>query len=173
MGENNTLTALKGCGVKRERSLGPTLIPFNFESNPNRCLNTKKNKIKPLCLGRDLRSPSALVHIYLFIWILTLLSTQCTGHITTGSFMGRGNQYMQLVKVLYSKLPTNSKQLPAFPLEVRLGTEPQSQRWEARVLPLCHRGPLLSILLHLTEQQNSNLVPFTFNHSNNRLFNLH
>ena len=42
----------------------------------------------------------------------------CTGHITTGSKKGRGNQYIQLVKVLYCKLPTNGKQLPAFPLEV-------------------------------------------------------
>ena len=52
----------------------------------------------------------------------------CTGHITTGSFMGRGNQYIQLVKVLYCKLLTNGMQLPAFPLDVRLGTEPRSQR---------------------------------------------
>ena len=50
---------------------------------------------------------------------------------------------MQLVKVLYCKLPTNSKQLPAFPLEAVPGTEPRPQRWEARVLPLCHRGPRL------------------------------
>ena len=35
------------------------------------------------------------------------LSTHCIGHITTGSFMGRGNQYIQLVKVLRCKLPTN------------------------------------------------------------------
>ena len=27
-----------------------------------------------------------------------------------------------------------------FPLEVGLGTAPQSQRWEVRVLPLCHHG---------------------------------
>ena len=27
------------------------------------------------------------------------------------------------------------------PLEVAPGTKPRSQRWEARVLPLCHRGP--------------------------------
>ena len=52
----------------------------------------------------------------------------CTGHITTGSWKGRGNQYIQLVKVLHCKLPTNGKQLPAFPLEVELGTEPQYQR---------------------------------------------
>ena len=66
----------------------------------------------------------------------------CTGHITTGSWKGRGNQYIQLVKALYCKLLTNGKQLPAFPLEVGPGTETQSQRWEARVLPLCHHGPL-------------------------------
>ena len=39
------------------------------------------------------------------------LSTHCLGHIMTGSFEGSGNQYMQLVKVLYCKLPINSKQL--------------------------------------------------------------
>ena len=65
----------------------------------------------------------------------------CTGHITTGSRKGRGNQYIQFVRVLYCKLPTNGKQLPAFPLEAMLGIEPRPQRWEARVLPLCHRGP--------------------------------
>ena len=48
-----------------------------------------------------------------------------------GSFMGRVNQCIQLVKVLYCKLPTNSKQLPAFPLEVGPGREPRNQRWEA------------------------------------------
>ena len=53
----------------------------------------------------------------------------CTGQITMSSFVGRGNQYIQLVKVLYCKLLTNGKQLPAFPLEVRPGTEPRSQRW--------------------------------------------
>ena len=59
---------------------------------------------------------------------------------------GRGNQYIQFVRVLYCKLPTNGKQLPAFPLEAVPGTEPQPQRWEARVLPLCHRGPRLVLL---------------------------
>ena len=64
----------------------------------------------------------------------------CTGHITMDSFVGKGNQYIQLVKVLYCKLPTNGKQLPVFLLEVKPGTKPQSQRWEVRVLPLCHHG---------------------------------
>ena len=77
----------------------------------------------------------------IFIWIL-LHFQHCTGHITTGSWKGRGNQYIQFVRVLYCKLPTNSKQLPAFPLEAVPGFEPRPQRWEARVLPHCHRGPL-------------------------------
>ena len=66
--------------------------------------------------------------VYLFIWILTSLSSHCIGHIMMGSFIDRGNQYIQLVKVLYCNLPTNAKQLPAFPLEVRSGTEPRFQR---------------------------------------------
>ena len=57
----------------------------------------------------------------------------CTGHITTGSWKGRGNQYIQFISVLYCKLPTNGKQLPAFPLEAMTGTEPRPQRWEVSV----------------------------------------
>ena len=85
--------------------------------------------------------PKYLLFIYLF-WFLTLLSTHCIGHIMTGSFMGRGNQYTQLVKFLYCKLPTNSKQLPAFPLEVGPGFELRSQRWEARVFTTLPPWPL-------------------------------
>ena len=79
----------------------------------------------------------------LFIYLFGVLRRfqHCTGHITTGSWKGRGNQYIQFVRVLYCKLPTNGKQLPAFPLEAVLGIEPWPQRWEARVLPLCHRDP--------------------------------
>ena len=53
-----------------------------------------------------------------------------------GSWKGGGNQYIQFVRVLYCKLPTISKQLPAFPLEAVPGIEPQPQRWEARVTTL-------------------------------------
>ena len=67
----------------------------------------------------------------------------CTGHVTTGSWNSRGNQYIQFLRVLYCKLLTNGKQLPAFPLEAMPGIEPRPQRWEARVLPLCHLGPSL------------------------------
>ena len=65
----------------------------------------------------------------------------CTGHITTGSWKGRENQYIEFARVLYCKMPTNGKQLLAFPLQAITGIEPQPQRWEARVLPLCHHGP--------------------------------
>ena len=72
---------------------------------------------------------------YLFIWGFT-----CTGYITPGSWKGRRIQY---IRVLYCKLLTNGKPLPALPLEAVPGTEPRPQRWEARVLPLCYHGPLL------------------------------
>ena len=80
--------------------------------------------------------PQNVLFIY---WGFTLLSTLYC--IMTGSWKGRRNQYIQFVRVLYSKLPTNGKQLPTFPLEAVQGIEPWPQRWEARVLPLCHRGP--------------------------------
>ena len=59
----------------------------------------------------------------LFIYLFGVLRhfQHCTGHIMTGSWRG----------------------IPAFPLEAMPGTEPWPQRWEARVLPLCHRGPLV------------------------------
>ena len=80
---------------------------------------------------------------YLFIYLFGVLRhfQHCTGHITTGSWKGRGNQYIQFVRVQYFKLPTNGKELPAFPLEAVPGIELWPQRWEARVLPLCHCGP--------------------------------
>ena len=96
-----------------------------------------------------------LQSIYLFLWVLRHFQ-HCTGHITTGSWKGRGNQYIQFMRVMYCKLPTNDKQLPAFPLEAVLGIEPQPQRWEARVLPLCHRDPLQSIQTHTNIQSEIN-----------------
>ena len=87
---------------------------------------------------------SYLLLIYLFYLFGVLRHFQhCTGHITMGSWKGKGNQYIQLVKVLYCKLPTNGKQLPAFPVEAMPRIEPRPQRWEARVLLLCHHGPQL------------------------------
>ena len=87
----------------------------------------------------------SILFIYIF-WVLRHFQ-HCTGHIMTGSWKGGGHLYIHFVRVLYCKLPTNDKKLPAFPLEAVPGTEPRPQMWEARVLPLCHRGPqMLSIL---------------------------
>ena len=97
--------------------------------------------------------------ITLFIYLFGVLRRfqHCTGHITMGSLKGRGNQYIQFVRVLYCKLPTNGKQLPAFPHETVPGIEPRPQRWEARVLPLCHRGPFHSY--YLLRVSNFSCVP--------------
>ena len=57
------------------------------------------------------------------------------------SWKGGGNQYIQLVKVLYCKLLTNSLQLSAFPLKVGPRLEPRSQMWDASVLPQHPHGP--------------------------------
>ena len=67
------------------------------------------------------------LYICIFIYLFGVLRRfqYCTGHITTGSWKGRGNQYIQLVKVLYCKVLTNGKQLPAFPLEALPGTKPR------------------------------------------------
>ena len=98
-----------------------------------------------------------------FIYLFGVLRRfqHCTGHITTGSWKGRGNQYIEFARVLYCKLPTNGKQLPAFTHKALTGIEPRPQRWEARVLPLCHRGPLLLVSEHLTHCYNK-LHLFTF-----------
>ena len=59
-----------------------------------------------------------------------------TGHIMTSSFMGRGNQYIQLVKVLYCKLLIIAKLS-----HINIwGLKHQPERWEANVLPLHHHG---------------------------------
>ena len=50
----------------------------------------------------------------LFIYLFGVLHhfQHCTGHITTGSWKGRRNQYIQFVRVLCCKLLTSGKQLP-------------------------------------------------------------
>ena len=86
----------------------------------------------------------SLVVIFIYLFGGLCRFQHCTGHITMGSWKGGGNQYIQFVRVLYCKLPTNGKQLPAFPLEAVPGTEARPQRWKVRVLPPCHRGPFNS-----------------------------
>ena len=64
-----------------------------------------------------------------------------------GSWIGRGNQYIYSLSrystVNFQAMASNDQ---LSPLEVVLGTEPRLQRWEARVLPLCHRDPVLKVV---------------------------
>ena len=87
---------------------------------------------------------SSILFIYLF-GVLRRFQ-HCTGHITTGSWKGRGNQYTEFIRDVYCKLPTNGKQLPAFPFEAVAGIEPRPQRWEAR--PTVLKGCLGIIFTH-------------------------
>ena len=79
---------------------------------------------------------------YLFIYLGFYVAFN-TVQVISRRVVGRAEEtkYIQFVRVLYCKLPTNSKVLPAFPLEAVTGTEPRPQWREERVLPLCHHGP--------------------------------
>ena len=69
---------------------------------------------------------SLLSNQALFIYLFGVLRRfqHCTCHITMGSWKGRGNQYIEFARVVYCKLLTNGKQLPAFPLKAVTGIEP-------------------------------------------------
>ena len=43
---------------------------------------------------------------FCLFWVLRRFQ-HCTGHITTGSWKGRGNQYIEFARVVYCKLLTN------------------------------------------------------------------
>ena len=98
----------------------------------------------------------SLLFIFIYLFILGFYVTFNTVQVISRGEVGRGrgNQYIQLFKVLYCKLPSNGKQLPAFPLEVGPGTEPRSQRWKARVLPLCHHCPHIPFKPSVHESKN-------------------
>ena len=66
----------------------------------------------------------SFVDMFFFLFGVLRRFQHCTGHITTGSCKGRGNQYIEFARVVYCKLPTNGKQLPAFPLTAMTGIEP-------------------------------------------------
>ena len=122
----------------------------SITKNNGHCLdNNEVKESESVCRGTLRNSyftTSGDGHFCTFIYLFGVLYhfQHCTGHITMGTWKGRGNQYMQFIRVLYCKLLTNSKQLPDFPLEAMPGTEPWPQRWEARVLPLCHCGPFFT-----------------------------
>ena len=76
-----------------------------------------------------------------------------------GSWEGRGNQYIRLVKVLYCKLLTNGKQLPPFSLEVRPGTETLISEVGGESVttlplwPLCSANNLMLKIFHMNQSK--------------------
>ena len=82
--------------------------------------NCLSNRVFRVCLGSiysDIHGQEMNVPQFIYLFGVLRHFQHCTSHITTGSGKGRGNQYIQFVRVLYCKLPTNGKQLPASPLE--------------------------------------------------------
>ena len=114
---------------------------------------------------------SSRVFIYLF-GVLHCFQ-HCTGHITIGSWEGGGNQYIQFVRVLYCKLLTNGKQLPAFPLEVGPGTEPRGQRWvRFRFVTFNSQGHIATDSLQVEETSAYSTVNHLASTSNYQLSNM-
>ena len=118
---------------------GTVYLLLSFKVDPYNLINIY---ILMLTMRGNINHMPYLYFSFIYLFAILPCFQHCTCHITTGSWKGRGNQYIQFVRVLYCKLPTNSKQLPAFPLEAVPGTEPRPQRWETRVIQLCHCGPL-------------------------------
>ena len=87
-------------------------------------------------LGFSMESKDSRKFYFIYLFGVLCRFQHYTGHITTGSWKGRGNQYIQFARVVYCKLPTNGKQLPAFSLKAVTGIEPWPQRWEASVTTL-------------------------------------
>ena len=83
-----------------------TFIALNLHQNTDSKVQQPRNKAKELNGRGVLRLFTGAVNV------LTLSSSNLF------SWEGRGNQYIQLFKVLYCILLANGKKLPAFPLEV-------------------------------------------------------
>ena len=62
-----------------------------------------------------------------------------------GSWKGRGNQYIEFARVVYCKLPTNGKQLPAFPLKAVTGIEPPTSEVGVESVTTLPPWPLMFI----------------------------
>ena len=55
----------------------------------------------------DVHKVVTLLSLFIYLFGVLRRFQHCTGHIMTGSWKGRGNQYIQFVRDLYCKLPTN------------------------------------------------------------------
>ena len=87
----------------------------------------------------------------LFIYLFGVLRRfqHCTGHITTGSWKGRGNKYIEFARVVYCKLPTNGKQLPAIPLKAVMGIEPLTSEVGGESVTTLPPWPLSCVMMFI------------------------
>ena len=65
-----------------------------------------------------------------------------------GSFLGRGNQYIRLVKVLHCKLPSISNQL-----HKAHGWDCQAQEWGEEYVIIALPWPLMILLLIISKEK--------------------
>ena len=87
------------------------------------------------------------LHPYIYLGFMSL-STLYRSY-QDGCFVGRGNQYIQLVKVLYCKLPTIGKQLPTFPHRV-WDLNPSPYPRGATMATICDSGKYRPKCLYMT-----------------------
>ena len=70
--------------------------------------------------------------IYVFIYLGFYVAFN-TVQVISRRVVGRAEETSTYSLSGFCKLPTNGKQLPAFPLEAVPGTEPRPQRWEYKL----------------------------------------
>ena len=73
--------------------------------------------------------------LYLFIYLGFYVAFN-TVQVISRWVVGRAEETSTYSPSGFCKLPTNGKQLSAFPLGTVLGTKPRQQRWEASVTTL-------------------------------------
>ena len=69
----------------------------------------------------------SLIYLEFYVTLSTYVS------VTLGELEGQMKPVYTVGQVLYYKLQTNSKEIPAFPLETGQRFKLQSQRWQASV----------------------------------------
>ena len=90
--------------LKILRDLSWTHLLISFQEDPT-------SNIYNILLMHKQTKRQAYSNKNIYLFVFSHCFQHCTGHITTGSWKGRGNQYIKLVKVLYCKLLAKGKPL--------------------------------------------------------------
>ena len=107
---------------------GPHKILFRY--SPDKIFSANQmqtsTEFSPAC-QLDAMSVYNSAHHFIYLFGVLLCFQHCTSHIMMGSWKGRGNKYIQLVKVLYCKLPTNTSNYQLSHLRERCELNPASE----------------------------------------------